>query len=192
MNEKLFLYAGVSCVKHEYKVRFANDEKRIKALEKDGQTDVRLVNLPEAMTKDAAVSFIKTLDVFQDDDAQAAFHDYEAVVVREPKARVKKERAPSTSDGTYAYAGISAKNGEYKVRFAKDAMRYAALERDGQVDIRLHELPKPMNKYDAVCHIMSVEMFDDEIAQTTLDKFINGITPPERVTESVDAELEMA
>jgi hypothetical protein len=197
ISSKLFLYAGVACVKGEYKVRFANDVKRIAALEKDGQTDVRLVNLPEPMTKEQSVTFIKELEMFQDEDAQFAFTDFEVGPVREDKPKVKKERVPSTFDKSkYTYAGIACKKGEYGVRFANDCMRYSALERDGQVDIRLHALPEPMSKYDAICYIMSVEMFDDEIAQQTLDDYISQATPPTRDTSELitafaelDAEL---
>lgn len=195
-SSKLFLYAGVACVKGEYKVRFANDEKRIDALRKDGQEDVRLVNLPEPMTKEQSIAFIKTLDVFEDEDAQAAFTDFEVGPVREGKPRAKVSKSGVVDKTKYTYAGISRKNDTYAVRFANDCMRYAALERDGQLDIRLQALPEPMSKYDAVCHIMSLPLFDDEIAQQTLDDFLSNAPVPVRavveeteVVDELDEEL---
>lgn len=76
MNEKTFTFAGVACKNGIHKVRWANTAERVKALHKDGQTDIRLVALPEAMTKFEAVQIIMDLEMFQDDLAQQAIADY--------------------------------------------------------------------------------------------------------------------
>ena len=47
----MFKVAGVSILKGEAKVRFANDMTRVKVLDKNGHTDVELVTLPHEMTK---------------------------------------------------------------------------------------------------------------------------------------------
>ena len=75
-TDKLFTVVGVSKHKGEYKVRFANDPMRVKVLDKHGHTDIRLEATPEAMTKLAAVQFLKTHDEFQDVAAQAAITEY--------------------------------------------------------------------------------------------------------------------
>lgn len=57
---KLFTFAG-TCVENGAVVyKFANDAKRAKALERFGCTEVRLVELPNAMDKDAAVAYLTT------------------------------------------------------------------------------------------------------------------------------------
>lgn len=76
MNEKLFLYVGVAEKKGQYKVRWANNEARIIALEKDGQRDIRLLPLPHAMSKLDSVLFIKDFEDFADEQAQSAIIDF--------------------------------------------------------------------------------------------------------------------
>jgi len=75
-TDKLFTVVGVSKHNGEYKVRFANDPMRVKVLDKHGHTDIRLEATPEAMTKLAAVQFLKTHDEFQDVAAQSAITEY--------------------------------------------------------------------------------------------------------------------
>ena len=51
MTEKKFAVAGWSTLNGKTKLRFANDIMRFKILNKDGHTDIELVNLPREMTK---------------------------------------------------------------------------------------------------------------------------------------------
>lgn len=62
-NDKTFKVAGVSAVKGNYKVRFANDMSRVKVLIKTDHTDIELVELPSAMSKGEAVTFLKTTEL---------------------------------------------------------------------------------------------------------------------------------
>ena len=76
-TDKVFTVCGTS--KHPeqgYKVRFANDSLRIKVLTKSKHTDITLIELPEGMSKLAAVQFIKTLDEFSGVGPQSAIADY--------------------------------------------------------------------------------------------------------------------
>ena len=50
-TDKMFTVAGVSTLNGETKVRFANDELRVKVLMKHGHTDPILIGLETAMTK---------------------------------------------------------------------------------------------------------------------------------------------
>ena len=75
-TNKTFTVAGVSKLKGEYKVRFANDVMRVKVLTKGGHEDIRLVELDEPMTKLDAVLAIKNMTEFADANAQTAFLDY--------------------------------------------------------------------------------------------------------------------
>jgi len=61
--EKLFTVAGTSNLNGVVKFRFANDLKsRVKVLQRNGHTDINLVELPEAMTKAAAIQFLEAQD----------------------------------------------------------------------------------------------------------------------------------
>lgn len=51
MSNKTFTYVGSSILKGTFKVRYANDATRVKALVRGGHTDVNFVALPRAMTK---------------------------------------------------------------------------------------------------------------------------------------------
>lgn len=64
-NDKSFKVAGVSTVKGNYKVRFANDLSRVKVLIKTGHTDIELVDLPQEMSKGEAVTFLKTSSLME-------------------------------------------------------------------------------------------------------------------------------
>ena len=64
---KLFTVAGVSTLNGKVKMRFANDlGKRVAILNRNGHSDVRLIELPEGMTKQNAALFLKTNDQFAD------------------------------------------------------------------------------------------------------------------------------
>ena len=74
-TSKLFTVIGVSTLAGKTKVRFANDlATRIKNLVKGGHTNVELFELPEAMTKEAALAYVKANSLFAipaDGDATA-------------------------------------------------------------------------------------------------------------------------
>jgi hypothetical protein len=60
----LFKVAGVSTHNGITKVRFANDfVSRVKILVKGNHSDINLIELPEAMTKPDAVTYLKTTEL---------------------------------------------------------------------------------------------------------------------------------
>lgn len=63
-TDKLFTCAGVSESKGTYKVRFASDITRVKVLAKTGNSDIAMVELPNAMTKSQAVNFLKSTALY--------------------------------------------------------------------------------------------------------------------------------
>lgn len=75
-TNKTFSVAGISKLNGEYKVRFANDIMRIKALAKHGHEDIRLAMLDEPMTKWEAVCAIATMDDYADVAAQTCINDW--------------------------------------------------------------------------------------------------------------------
>lgn len=89
----MFKVAGVSVLKGEAKVRFANDMTRVKVLDKNGHTDVELLELPEAMDKPAVVTYLKTTALYKDarftqaiDAADAKYNAVKTVKVTKTKA----------------------------------------------------------------------------------------------------------
>lgn len=88
--EKTFTVAGVSNLKDVYKLRVANSTGRGKVLQANGHTDIRLIELPNAMTKLEAADYLVGLQYdakliekkdplatyFTDVDAQQAFADF--------------------------------------------------------------------------------------------------------------------
>lgn len=94
--EKTFTVAGVSCLKGEYKVRFANSTDRIKTLVQNAHTDIRLIELGSEMTKAQAIDAIKDLEGFDDINAQIAFDDFLAAKAPKPPKPAKAPKAPKT------------------------------------------------------------------------------------------------
>lgn len=61
-----FKYAGVSTnEKGNTKVRFANDQMRIKVMAKGGHTNINLLELPNEMEKPEAVTWLKTSELME-------------------------------------------------------------------------------------------------------------------------------
>ena len=75
-TDKTFNVVGVSKLNGDYKVRFANDVMRVKVLAKHGHEDIRLFELPKAMTKYEGIQALATQDGFQDAAAQSAIAEY--------------------------------------------------------------------------------------------------------------------
>jgi hypothetical protein len=103
-TDKLFSVAGVSTLDGVTKVRFANDELRVKVLMKHGHTDPILIGLDTAMTKLDAVKFIKDLPEFAGVAAQAAIADYLDSNTPKAKAPVAKPAKAPKSTATKAKA----------------------------------------------------------------------------------------
>ncbi len=97
----MFTVAGLSRQNGTLKLRFANDfVTRVKVLQRNGHKDINLVELEQAMTKDAAVAYLTTLtDTFGFIEAQSVFADYQsknvkakATVAVVDKAQEKREK----------------------------------------------------------------------------------------------------
>jgi hypothetical protein len=101
-TDKMFTVAGVSTLNGETKVRFANDELRVKVLMKHGHTDPILIGLETAMTKLDAVQFIQGLPEFEGVAAQSAIADY-------LDANTPKTKAVATPKATKAPAKTTVK-----------------------------------------------------------------------------------
>ena len=62
--DKLFSVAGVSTLNGVVKYRVANSLKREAILKKSGHTDIKLIELPNPMSKEDAFAFIAAHDDF--------------------------------------------------------------------------------------------------------------------------------
>ena len=67
----MFKVAGVSRLKGEFKVRFANDLTRVKILAKT-DSDINLIELPTAMTKPELVTHLKSTELYANAEYRAA------------------------------------------------------------------------------------------------------------------------
>ena len=96
----LYTFAGTSVLKGKLKVRFANSDARAKQLAKLGDTDVNIVAMPTAMTKDAVVAYLLSVGFAKTEEIRAALEAEvapRAKTVRTVKIRVKqsvKAKAP--------------------------------------------------------------------------------------------------
>ncbi len=125
MTDKTFTVAGVSTSdKGEDKIRFANDPMRVKVLDKNGHTNITLVELPSPMSKEDAVAFLRNMSEFQNNDtAKNAFADWDDKLApkpekepKAPKAKVeRKPKAPKATEVKPAAANVAA-NSEALIR----------------------------------------------------------------------------
>lgn len=92
-----FNFAGVSRRNGTFKVRFANDQMRVKVLAKTGSSDIDMIPLREPMTKDEAVAYLISIDFATRDgvtnqEVKAALEAaQEQRQPKEPKVKVAKE-----------------------------------------------------------------------------------------------------
>jgi len=105
---KSFTHAGVSRLKGEFKVRFCNDALRVKVLAKNGHTDIDIIQLREAMSKEDTIAYLMEIDFATKDsvtnkEVQAALEaeldkrSDKPVAVKAPKA--VKAKAPKVPKG---------------------------------------------------------------------------------------------
>lgn len=58
---------------------------------------------------------------------------------------------------SFSHAGVSKQDGQFKVRFANDALRTKVLVKNGHTDIDIIELKNPMSKEDAVAYLIEID-----------------------------------
>ena len=75
MSNKTFTFVGSSVLNGKFKIRYTNDNTRVKILLKGGHTDINFVELPRAMTKAEieAEGHLTALMPATADQAQATF-----------------------------------------------------------------------------------------------------------------------
>jgi hypothetical protein len=87
-----FAYAGVSRLNGSMKVRFANDQMRVKILQKNEHTDIDIVQLKHPMSKEDAVAYLLSIDFDNGNaDVRTALEDAQGKrATKAPTAKVTK------------------------------------------------------------------------------------------------------
>ena len=99
---------------------------------------------------------------------------------------------------TFTVAGVSNNSGDYKVRFCSDfVLRVKNLQKQGDTNINLVELPKPMTKVEACEYLLSLgefQAYNPEITEIMGKKQLkeNVKAPIIKAVkkEAVDQEIE--
>jgi hypothetical protein len=112
---KSFTHAGVSKLDGQFKVRFCNDALRQKVLIKNGHTDIDIVELKHAMTKEEAVAYLMEIDFATRDGVTNA--EVQAAIAAEldkrsetPKvAKATTTKAPKAKKSTPSLDAIKAR-----------------------------------------------------------------------------------
>ena len=103
-----FTHVGVSTLKDEIKARFCNDALRVKVLEKNGHTDVDLLTLPNAMTKQEAVAYLLDIDFAAGRTGVQAALEAEVDKRTEKPKRVRAPKAAALTDAEVEAAAATA------------------------------------------------------------------------------------
>ena len=91
------------------------------------------------------------------------------------------------TDKLFTVFGVSKLAGEYKVRFANDAMRVKVLNKHGHEDVRLETLPQAMTKYEGILAIKDMDQFQDAAAQSAIAEYLEEKAPKATKTKAVKA-----
>lgn len=118
-----FAYAGVSRLNGKMKVRFANDQMRVKILAKNGHTDIDIIQLKNPMSKEDAVAFLLSID-FDNGNAEvrAALEAEQGKRAETaPKAKADKPAKVAKTKAKPTMEGIKAKVEAKKAEYPADA-----------------------------------------------------------------------
>lgn len=91
----------------------------------------------------------------------------------------------------FTVAGTSRKNGVIKVRWTNDLKREKALEKDGQTDIILIELPEPMDKVEAAKTLLTLSMYESGEAYDAIAEFLTGEGVPLETVLRIGSEVKL-
>jgi len=144
----MFKVAGVSVRDGQMKVRWASDMTRVKVLVKTGHTDINLIDLPEAMDKGQAVTYLKTTDLYSKPEYReaidAADAKYNGVGVEAKVVKPVKAEKPAKAAKP---AAVKAKG--TKVGPSLDAIRARAATAAGDTAPAAGEVSKEVSAKEA-------------------------------------------
>ena len=118
MSNKTFTVAGVSTLNGVTKPRFSNEmEQRLSMLTYTEHTDIKLVELPSAMTKLEAVQHLQAHEAFQDEVSQTALLAFvEKNSPKPARPRGRPVKLPTLADVPVR------ENGKFLSKEARNAM----------------------------------------------------------------------
>ncbi len=87
-TDKKFKVVGISTLKGQTKIRFANDTMRIKKLQKTGHTDIDLIELPKPMLKNEAISYLRKTKWYESNEVVQDAMDL--ILYRNPQGPAKQ------------------------------------------------------------------------------------------------------
>jgi hypothetical protein len=92
---------------------------------------------------------------------------------------------------SFTHAGVSKLDGEFKVRFANDALRVKVLAKNGHKDIDIIELKHAMTKEDAVAFLISID-FDNgnKEVRAALEAEVGKRTEPPKAAPKAKASAK--
>jgi hypothetical protein len=92
------------------------------------------------------------------------------------------------TDKMFTVAGVSTQDGKTKIRFANDVMRIKILAKNGHTNINLIDLPKALNKVDAVRYMQSQNFGDGDLdIQAAMAHVLKKYKASESVAETAPA-----
>jgi hypothetical protein len=125
---KTFTHAGVSTLDGITKARFCNDALRTKVLQKNGHTNIDIIELMEPMTKEDIVAYLISIDFAQGNaTVQAALEqelDKRSLKMSTPKAKAAPKAKAVKAPKAITLDSIAAK----KVTKAEVTAQLADLE----------------------------------------------------------------
>ena len=99
-TSKTYCVAGTSTIVGSVKVRFGNDfVSRIKILDKNGHTDVELIELGSQLTKAQACRVLAAHPKFQSEDQQLAIQEYAERNCWQPEEEALTQQNTGPRDG---------------------------------------------------------------------------------------------
>ena len=109
---KTFTFAGTCVVDNATVYKFANDANRAAVLAKLGATNINIVELPDALDKEAAIAFLATKGIVADKAVKAAAPKAVKVKAEKPvKTTLPKIATPNPRG-----AEAAAANAEYFIK----------------------------------------------------------------------------
>lgn len=183
-TEKTFKLAGVSTLKGETKIRFANDATRVKVLLKNGHTDIDFIDMPSEMTKAEIAEFLIDIDYGAGNPAITAARDelYESTHPA-PKA----QKAVKVTKATKAVKAVVATTATATAEVsALDIIASALRPADSINDAVEETLEDTPAILDAANDI--VDDIVDEVADEVVDEVVNEVA--DEVVEDSAAILD--
>ena len=135
MADKTFTRAGTSVLNGVKAYRFANDVNRERVLAKNGHTDIHMIELGAAMTKEQAIQFLNEREIFAEGNkvtakaarGEAALHMAADGIRKRGAAKPKTKEAEDATVHTDDDGFVEPKEEWIQVAMARKAREFPGL-----------------------------------------------------------------